>query len=69
MDQAPIRNPREFQAAIVGKSGPVQLRLYGESGDKPPIRTVGREPSAATPAGGRVRAALFAFSGPGKPLS
>jgi S1-C subfamily serine protease len=41
VDQAPIRNPREFQAAVNGKSGPVQLRLYGESGEKPPTRTVG----------------------------
>jgi S1-C subfamily serine protease len=38
VDQAPIRSPREFQAAVNGKSGVVQLRLYG---DKPPTRTVG----------------------------
>jgi S1-C subfamily serine protease len=41
VDQAPIRNPREFQAAVSGKSGPVQLRLYGDFGEKPPTRTVG----------------------------
>jgi hypothetical protein len=41
VDQSPIRNPREFQAAVSGKSGAVQLRLYGDSGEKPQTRTVG----------------------------
>jgi S1-C subfamily serine protease len=41
VDQAPIRNPREFQAAVSGKSGAVQLRLYGDFGEKPQTRMVG----------------------------
>jgi len=35
VDQAPVRSPREFRAAVAGKSGAVQLRLLSRSEGEP----------------------------------
>lgn len=42
VDRTAVRTPKEFRAAVTGKTGPVQLKLAAEASPNP-VRTVGPE--------------------------
>ena len=46
VDGPPVRTPKEFQAAVARKSGPVQLRLATD--DQDAVRTIPAEAAKAT---------------------
>ena len=45
VDRTPVHNPKQFRAAVAGKTGVVQLHLAGRDGQAGSVRTVASEPS------------------------